>query len=138
LASAINNQKSIDIGVVNGSSSVIFGQYSTGIIDIRDIAAAGSGRGANSAVALAHEIAEQTAKQTMGLSNTQSDFNYAHRLAISAQETVSGYTYINQDARLNSQNTGQISTMHGKGNATVTVTFQVVNGDITRVSRREH
>ena len=137
-ASAINHSQSINIGVTSGDSGVTFGQYVTGTIDIKDIAAAGNGRGANSGSILTHEIAEQTAKQTMGLANNLSDFRQAHRLAISAQESVSGYTFIYQSSSPNRQGTAYIVSDHGKGSSTVTVTFQFINGNLARVNRREH
>ncbi len=138
LSSAINSRQSVNIGVTSGDIGITFGQYATGRIDIQDIAAVGSGRGVNSASALAHEIAEQTAKQTMGLSNTPNDFAQAHRLAVSAQQKVSGYILVYQEPHLNRQGTGYIISDHGKGSDTVTVTFRFVNGNLVRVDRREH
>jgi hypothetical protein len=137
-AVAINHPQSISISVTNRDSGVIFGQYTTGTIDVGDIAAVGNGRGVDSASVLAHEIAEQTAKQTMRLSNSDSDFSQAHRLAFSAQQRVSGYTLISQQPQLDARNTGYILSDHGKRSATVTVTFLFVNGNLSRVSRREH
>ncbi len=136
LADAINRPQSINIGVTHGDSGVIFGQYATGIIDIKDIAAAGSGKGAGSASVLAHEVAEQTAKQAMGLTNDGAGFDQAHRLALIAQQAVSGYTRISQSVNLNEHRTGTIVGVHSKGREVVTVTFKFVNGNLVRTTRR--
>jgi hypothetical protein len=138
LASAIDHAQSINVNVTHGDSDTVFGSYAKGTIDIGDIAGVGSGRGVDSASILAHEVAEQTAKQTMGLSNSPDDRNEAHRLGVSAQQRASGYILIDQDPHLNQRNTGYVLSDLGRGSATVTVTFLFVNGNLTRVSRRDH
>jgi hypothetical protein len=72
----------------------------------------------------------------MGLSNSSADFAQAHQLGLVAQQAVSGYTFISQANTLNRSLTGNIVGTHQKGNAIVTVTFKVVNGNLSRVTRR--
>jgi RHS repeat-associated protein len=136
LADAINRPQTINIGVTHDDSGITFGQYTTGTIDIGDIAAAGNGAGANSVSILSHEIAEQTAKQSMGLGNNGADFDRAHQIAVAAQNATSGYNLVSQTSHLSESLTGNIVGVHQKGDQIVTVTFQFVNGNLVRVTRR--
>lgn len=126
----------MNLNVVSGDSGVIFGQYISGNIDIQDIAAAGNGRGVNSAATLSHEVAEQTVKQTLGLPNSRAGLDQAHPLGLAAQRATSGYTRLSGTNTLNAQSTGNITGTHQRGNESVTVTFQFVNGNLVRTTRR--
>jgi hypothetical protein len=135
LANAIGRPQAINITVVRGDPNVAFGQYISGRLDVGDVAAAGSGRGVNSAAILAHEVAEQTAKQAMGLPNTREGFSQAHPSGVAAQQATSGYTRLSVTGSLNRDLTGALVSTHQRGNDQVTVTFQFVNGNLVRVRR---
>jgi hypothetical protein len=120
LTKAINERATINIGVVSGASDVVFGQYISGRVDITDISGAGAGRGVSSAALLAHEIAEQTQKQSLGLASDRPGFAVAHPFGLAAQQSVSGYRRIAAFETLNSQNTGAVGGTHQRGNDTVT------------------
>ncbi len=134
LSAAIGDPRNIGINVTSGDSDVIFGQFVTATIDIGDIAAVGSGEGVDAASIFAHEIAEQTAAQTQGLPFDAAGHAMAHRAGVAAQESVSGYTRLKPTVDLR-RGTGSIVGHHQRGNATVTVTFRFVNGNLVRVQR---
>ncbi len=136
LSKAINEPGAVNLSVVSGASDVIFGQYISGQVDISDIGGIGDGRGVSAAAVLAHEIAEQTQKQTLGLPSDKTGFAVAHPFGVAAQEAVSGYRRVSTFDTLNAQNTGQLGGSHQRGRDTVTVTFQFVNGNLVKTTRR--
>jgi RHS repeat-associated protein len=136
LASAISRPEIVRLNLTSGSRSVMFGQYISGNLDIGDIAAAGKGSGVNDGALLAHEVREQEVKQVGGLLNDTAGYAQAHIPAVAAQEAVSGFQKISSVRNLNSQNTGTVVGVHARGTSRVTVTFQFVNGNLVRVTRR--
>jgi hypothetical protein len=134
LSGAINDTQNIGITVTSGASDVIFGQYVTGTIDIADIAGTGPGRGVNAAAILGHEVAEQRAAQTQGLSASAAGHAVAHSAGVAAQQRISGYTRLGSTNTLR-QGTGTIVGRHRRGNDIVSVTFRFDNGNLTRVKR---
>jgi hypothetical protein len=135
LGLAINSTKTISLRVVSGNSEVLVGDYLGGRIDIQDLATAGPKEPAGSASLLAHEIAEQTAKQGIGLEDNIADYSDAHSYANIAQTAVSGF-FPGGKLKVLPFNTGIAVTPHSSGTKTVVVTLVWFNGNLIKVLRR--
>jgi RHS repeat-associated protein len=135
LADAISRPQSISLSVVSGDTDVVFGQFISGKLDIQDIGAVGSGRGVNSAALIAHEVAEQTAKQTLGIPSTGDGHAQAHVYGVEAQQAASGYHLISRAGELDENLSGTLVGVHQRGSERVTVTFQFVNGNLVKFTR---
>ncbi len=138
LSDAINRSEVIRIGVESGASDVLIGNYSSGKIDIQDIASIGPGIALSSASAFAHEVVEQTAKQVRHLSDSRKHQNFAHGFGIAAQNRVSGFTRgrTNDDLLDYATGSGYILTEQSQGGRAVLVILQWSNGNLVKVIRR--
>jgi RHS repeat-associated protein len=137
LGFAINDQRTVRIGLVSGDPRVMAGSFDLQQIDVRDLAAAGRGPALTASSLLAHEIFEQAGKQFLGLPNIAQDrlpFEVAHAGANVAQSTVSGFSRGITQANL-VNNSGTTVTQHTRAGQTVTVTIFWVNGNIVRIMR---
>lgn len=80
---------------------------------------------------LAHEIAEQTAKQTNSMGKDRD-----HEFGISAENAVSGFTRgPGMTGTFDASLTGSVTVPYSIGNRTVPITFQWVNGNLIKVVR---
>ena len=86
IMSAVNDEKTISIGVVSNSEQVLIGSWNLNQIDIADINALGVGDGMDMYSIIAHEIAEQHYKQTSIIPV----YTAGHALGYRAEELVSG------------------------------------------------
>ena len=86
IMSAVNDEKTISIGVVSNSEQVLIGSWNLNQIDIADINALGVGDGMDMYSIIAHEIAEQHYKQTSIIPV----YTVGHALGYRAEELVSG------------------------------------------------
>ena len=85
--SAINDEKTISIDVVNNSKSVLFGSWKSSSIDVADMTALGDGEGMNMYSVIGHEISEQQYKQT----SSRPNYLIGHyRYGMKAEDNISG------------------------------------------------
>ncbi len=133
LSTAINRSEVISVGVESGANDILTGNYDMETIDIQDMGALGSGPAVSAASALAHEIAEQTAKQVFGL-----EYEKAHARAEAAQNSVSGFTRgrINTDLLDRATGNGYTLTEQRQGSSNVQIIIKWVNGNIVKVIRK--
>ncbi|HEY7214041.1 MAG TPA: RHS repeat-associated core domain-containing protein, partial [Thermoanaerobaculia bacterium] len=135
LGSAINAKGTVSMRVASSDSDVLIGEYVSGRIDIRDIAAGGAEGPANSASLLAHEVAEQAMRQVLGLGNTKAEYDFAHSVGRAVQEGVSGYAP-GEQSKFMIFKTGLTVAPHSRGKNIVTVTMVWINGNLSKVIRR--
>jgi RHS repeat-associated protein len=135
LATAINDPRQVRIGVVLGDPNVAIGSYLGEAIDALDIGQFATNVAATGPSLLAHEVSEQTTKQTLNLPGTRAAYEAAHGLATIAQGAVSGYSR-GATYRLltNEQPRGGLTmTSQVKGNQTVRVIIHWANGNVVKV-----
>jgi RHS repeat-associated protein len=138
LGSVINDSRTVGIQLVEGDSGVIFGQYTSGKLDLKDLSAVNPGPGLSSEAIFAHEIAEQSYKQFNELGDNRQDFSRAHNYANAAQDAISGYhrgaTYngLPPQGPLN----GVVVTRQEKGTQTVVIVTFWQNGNLVGVLRQ--
>jgi len=104
-------------------------------IDLSDIASFGNGSGIGVAAALAHEIAEQTVKQSGNLPDTELAYLFAHQYANSIENSVSGFSHGSTGKSLLKEfpMTGITMTRYSRGSKDVTVEIVWYNGNIVKV-----
>ena len=90
----------------------------------------------NSSSVFGHEIAEQFEKQVNGIS----DLNIAHNKIIQIEDAISGASRINigtaaGTSRVNESGTGHYDINHQVNNSIITVKINIVNWNVTGVSR---
>jgi RHS repeat-associated protein len=89
------NKPKVTIGLVEGSEEIPIADYSTGILDIKDITAIGTSCSyLNMYSVLGHEIAEQCLMQR---SNLSPDYERDHPEAIKTENKISGATRLPGD-----------------------------------------
>ncbi len=138
LEHAINDTRTVGIQLVDGDRGVLFGEYRSGKLDVKDLTAINPGPGLSSQSVLAHEVAEQSFKQFNHLANTRSDFDRAHSYGNAAQSAVSGYhrgashNGLPPSGPLN----GVIVTRQEQGGHTIVVITFWQNGNLTGVLRQ--
>ena len=86
IMSAVNDDETISIGVLNNDRNVLFGSWEYSKIDVADINALGVGDGMDMYSTIAHEIAEQHYKQT----SIVPIYSAGHAHGYRAEELVSG------------------------------------------------
>lgn len=146
LEAAIDPSKNdVVIGLVESSESVLGGSYDTEQIDVDDMAkATANGEFATTQGLLAHEIAEQTEKQTVTCEKEYSNELYldAHNnSAIPAENSVNGSTRIGRwKGSKFSINKGKLSGTYGvvyknkKGHGVVLWTIK--NNNVIKMSQQ--
>jgi hypothetical protein len=88
IMSAVNDDETISIGIVNNRKDVLFGSWDLNTIDVADMQALGDGEGLNMYAAIGHEIAEQQYKQT----SSNPLYSEGHcKYGLKAEEKISGY-----------------------------------------------
>ena len=106
IMSAVNDDETISIGIVNNRKDVLFGSWDLNTIDVADMQALGDGEGLNMYAAIGHEIAEQQYKQTSSIPS----YPIGHyKYGLKAEEKISGYFRTSESgalrcATLNSSN----------------------------------
>jgi RHS repeat-associated protein len=137
LSVAIARPEVVRMRVVSGDASVLAGNYAQSTIDIQDIAAFGNGPAVSSASVLAHEVAEQTAKQVFNVPSNPSGYKLAHPFGIAAQDMASGFSRGIRDDSLfkYSTGTGFTTTPFTKSTQVINVTIEWKNGNIVKVVR---
>jgi RHS repeat-associated protein len=136
LSDAINDQKTVNIALTEGSVDVPAGSYELEAIDLTDLAAIGDGEGTNQTSLFAHEVAEQFAKQVHGMT-----YPNAHAVGIRVEESVSGYSMVGGYARevapsgVAAPHSIEVVQTYQGGHGRVEMTIVFVNGNITHVRR---
>lgn len=123
ISKIIDKKEVVEIEVVEFDKSVVGGSFTSGKIDVDDIYMIGNNNKAmTSGSVLAHEIAEQGAKQTKGYSYTK-----AHEIGIRMEEKITGYKR-NEDRQVNNTSmnsnkrvSGTIIVPYTRGNSTINV-----------------
>ena len=134
IMSAVNDEKTISIGVVSNSEQVLIGSWNLNQIDIADINAVGKGEGTDLYSMIGHEIAEQQYKQTT--SNPSYIFGHMNN-GIKAENAISGWKrkYFG-DKTIDKKN---ILTQYynPQTNTTIVLTIEHNNFNIKNVSRKK-
>ena len=88
IMSAVNDEKTISIGIVNNSKDVLFGSWNLNAIDVADMQTLGNEEGFDMYAVIGHEIAEQQYKQT----SSSPSYPIGHyKYGLKAEEKISGY-----------------------------------------------
>ena len=115
------------------------GSFDLEAIDVGDIGAFGDGPGPSSAAVLGHEVAEQFAKQALGMSIQTLADRPAHQVGIQAQNRISGWTRGTPDTSAffigrNTSN-GRITTTFTRRGRSISAVTQVRGGNVVDVWR---
>lgn len=123
------------VGVESSSKDVLVGSYALEKIDIADIEAFGTGKAANQASTLGHELKEQKEKQVNG-----DGYKDAHADGMAAEKSITGYDRQPKMASTTSLTSNSDGTVSGnadvnftKGAATVKVSIQIQNNNVKKV-----